>query len=105
VQSGENLGGFTLKQPKINEIKIDLNGTEKMRARMAKAKKIKITVNIDEDLLTALKLRSEDSGVPYQVILNKLLRSSLEKQIPSEAQSRLDRLEKEVAKLKRSISA
>ena len=94
-----------MKQPKIKDLKIDLKGTQTLRTRMAKAKKIKITINIDEDLLTALKLRSDDSGIPYQVLLNKLLRSSIEKSIPSKAQSRLDRLEKEVAKLKRSISA
>lgn len=94
-----------MKQPKIKDLKIDLKGTQTLRTRMAKAKKIKITINIDEDLLTALKLRSDDSGIPYQVLLNKLLRSSIEKSIPNKAQSRLDRLEKEVAKLKRSISA
>ena len=94
-----------MKQPKIKDLKIDLKGTKNVRSRMAKAKKIKITINIDEDLLEALKLRSDESGVPYQVLLNRLLRASISGQMHGAEQSRLDRLEKDVATLKRKLSA
>ena len=102
---GENLEGFTLKQPKIKDLKIDLKGTGKMRDRMAKVKKTKITVNVDEDLLSALKLRSDESGVPYQVLLNKLLRASIADQMQGDEAGRIDRLEKDVATLKRKLFA
>ena len=105
VPIGENLGEYTVKQPKIKDLKIDLKGTDKMRAKMAKVKKTKITVNVDEDLLSALKLRSDESGVPYQVLLNKLLRASIADQLQGDEAARLDRLEKDVATLKRKLSA
>ena len=72
---------------------------------MAQVKKTKINVNVDEDLLSALKLRSDESGVPYQVLLNKLLRASITDQLQGDEAARLDRLEKDVATLKRKLSA
>lgn len=93
-----------MKQPKLKDVKIDVKGTERMRSRMAKAKKIKITVNVDEDLLEALKLRSDETGVPYQSLLNRVLRSAIQEQTDGES-SRIDRLEKDVAALKRKLSA
>lgn len=39
-----------MKQPKLNDLKIDTKGTKAMRKMMAKAKKIKITVNEDFSL-------------------------------------------------------
>jgi predicted DNA binding CopG/RHH family protein len=104
AQSGANLGGCTMKQPRLKDVKIDVKGTEKMRSRMAKAKKIKITVNIDEDLLESLKLRSDETGVPYQSLLNRVLRSAMLEQ-KDDRTLRLDRLEKEIALLKRKLSA
>jgi predicted DNA binding CopG/RHH family protein len=93
-----------MKQPKLKDVKIDVKGTERMRSRMAKSKKIKITVNVDEDLLEALKLRSDETGVPYQSLLNRVLRSAMHEQANGES-SRLDRLEKEVATLKKRLTA
>lgn len=93
-----------MKQPKLKDVKFDLKGTEKMRTRMAKAKKIKITVNVDEDLLEALKLRSYETGVPYQNLLNRVLRSAMKEAADGET-ARLDRLEREVASLKKRLSA
>lgn len=93
-----------MKQPRIKDVKIDLKATDKMSSRMTKAKKIKITVNVDEDLLEALKLRSDETGIPYQSLLNRVLRSAILEQRDGET-SRLDRLEKEIALLKRKLSA
>jgi predicted DNA binding CopG/RHH family protein len=93
-----------MKQPKLKDVKIDVKGTEKMRSRMAKAKKIKITVNVDEDLLETLKLRSDETGIPYQSLLNRVLRSAMQEQADGES-SRLDRLEKDVATLKKKLTA
>lgn len=93
-----------MKQPKLKDVKFDLKGTETMRSRIAKAKKIKITVNVDEDLIEALKLRSDETGVPYQSLLNRVLREGISDQSSNES-SRLDRLEKEMATLKKRLSA
>lgn len=70
---------------------------------MTKAKKIKITVNVDEDLLPELPQMAEETGTPYQSLLNKVLKDAvMGKKVEG---SRLDRLEREVEQLKKKISA
>lgn len=92
-----------MKQPKLSELKIDTKGTKALRKMMTKAKKIKITVNVDEDLLTELKQMAEETGTPYQSLLNKVLKDAV---MGKKAEgSRLDRLEREVERLKKKISA
>ncbi|MEQ1664613.1 MAG: antitoxin [Bdellovibrionales bacterium] len=69
---------------------------------MARSKKIKITINIDDDNIGALKSISKKTGVPYQSLLNSLLRNAVS---DKEAEgSRLDRLESEVERLKKKLS-
>ena len=92
-----------MKQPKLSDLRLDVKGTKQIRASMAKAKKIKITINIDEDLLISVRRRSTSTGIPYQSLLNHLLRDAVEK--TSENDSRLDRLEREVRALKKKLSA
>lgn len=92
-----------MKQPKLSDLKIDMKGTKAMRKMMAKAKKIKITVNVDEDLLVELKHMAEETGTPYQSLLNRVLKDAILNK-KSEG-SRLDRLEREVERLKKKISA
>jgi len=92
-----------MKQPKLSDLQIDAKGTKAIRAAMAKAKKVKITINVDGDLLTQLREISESSGVPYQTLMNKVLRQALQSR--EDESSRLDRLEKEFAKLKKQLSA
>jgi predicted DNA binding CopG/RHH family protein len=92
-----------MREPKLSDVRIDWKGTHEMRARMKKVKKVKVTINIDEDSLDALRELSEDSGVPYQKLLNRVLKDGLFRR--SVAESRLDRLEKEVAKIKKKLAA
>ena len=92
-----------MKQPKLSDLKIDVKGTKALRSAIAKTKKIKITVNVDEDLLFDLRKTSEETGVPYQALLNRVLRDGLNTK-KTEA-SRLDRLEREVERLKKKMSA
>ena len=66
-----------MKQPKLSDLKIDTKGTKAMRKMMAKAKKIKITVNVDEDLLVELKHMAEETGTPYQSLLNRVLKDAV----------------------------
>lgn len=92
-----------MKQPKLSNLKIDTKGTKAMRKAMAKTKKIKITVNLDEDLLMELRQMAEEAGTPYQSLLNKVLKEAV---TGKKAEgSRLDRLEREVERLRKKISA
>jgi predicted DNA binding CopG/RHH family protein len=92
-----------MKQPKLSDLKIDTKGTKAMRKLMAKAKKIKITVNVDEDLLVELKHMAEETGTPYQSLLNRVLKDAV--MTKKDEGSRLDRLEREIERLKKRISA
>ena len=92
-----------MKQPKLSDLKIDTKGTKAMRKMMAKAKKIKITVNVDEDLLVELKHMAEETGTPYQSLLNRVLKDAVMSK--KNEGSRLDRLEREIERLKKKISA
>lgn len=92
-----------MKQPKLSDVKIDAKGTKAMRKLMAKAKKIKITINVDEDLLVELRRMAEATGTPYQSLLNKVLKDAVIAK--KDEGSRLDRLEREVQRLKKKISA
>lgn len=92
-----------MKQPKLSDLVMDMKGTKEIRAKMTKAKKIKITINIDEDSLSLLRKLSGDTGAPYQSLLNQVLKEGLSKR--SATESRLERIEKELEKLKRKVAA
>lgn len=70
---------------------------------MSKAKKVKITINIDEDSLSMLKSLAENTGAPYQKLLNQVLKEGLATRSSSE--TRLDRIERELEKLKKKVAA
>jgi len=92
-----------MKEPKLNELEIDNRGTQQIRRKMAAAKSVKITINIDKGNLDILRAKAATTGVPYQRLLNKFLNKAL--QSDAKTESRLDRLEKEVTRLKRKIVA
>jgi predicted DNA binding CopG/RHH family protein len=92
-----------MKEPRLNDVEIDEMGTKLLRRKMAGSKPVKITINIDADTLTKLRTKSSETGIPYQRLLNRLLTRALQNEQSSK--SRLDRLEQEVAKLKRRIVA
>jgi predicted DNA binding CopG/RHH family protein len=92
-----------MKQPKLSNLQIDKVGTAELRAEMAKKKSIKITINIDADSLLTLKGIARDTGVPYQRLLNRLLKQGLKTRDTIE--TRLNRLEQELKKMKRAFAA
>jgi predicted DNA binding CopG/RHH family protein len=92
-----------MKAPKLNELAIDDKGTQQIRRKMAASRSIKITINIDKDNLEILRAKAAQTGVPYQRLLNRFLSSAL--QNDAQTESRLDRLEKEIARLKKRIVA
>lgn len=102
ARAGENLGDI-MKQPKLNDLVLNVTGTKKKRELAAKSQKIKITINIDKDSLDSLKEMASKTGGSYQKILNEIVKNGLGKH--SDSESRLQRLEKEVAKIKKRIAA
>jgi len=92
-----------MKVPKLNELAIDDKGTRQIRRKMAASQSVKITINIDKDNLEILRAKAAKTGVPYQRLLNQFLNSAL--QNDAQTESRLDRLEKEIARLKKKIVA
>jgi predicted DNA binding CopG/RHH family protein len=92
-----------MKQPKLSDLKVDTKGTKSIRKMMTKSKKVKITINVDEDLLQELRRMAESMGTPYQTLLNKVLKDAVLSKI--EDGSRLDRLEREIERLKKKLAA
>jgi predicted DNA binding CopG/RHH family protein len=92
-----------MKKPNLKNLKIDESETKRIRSSMAHQKSIKITININAETLEKLKEIAEDSGVPYQRLINRTLADSLAAK--TKANSRLDRMEKELAALKKKIAA
>lgn len=90
-----------MKQPNIKDLVIDIEGSDEIRAAMAKVKKIKITINIDEDILRTVRKMSDRTGVPYQSLLNRILRGAVSRR--KQTESRITRLEKEVSALKNRL--
>lgn len=92
-----------MKQPKLNELKIDKRATRRLRTQMTKTNKIKITINVDSDVLADLRQTAAKSGAPYQTLLNRLLREALSKKTNEE--TRLEHLEKEILAIKKKMVA
>ncbi len=98
------LNGITLRILRIKKnMKINQRETARIRSAMAAKKSIKITINIDAQTLQTLRSVSEQTGVPYQRLMNRLLKESLERN--GDTTSRLSRLEREVKALKKKIAA
>ena len=92
-----------MKHPNLSHLRIDRVATNKVRAALSKKKKVTITVNLDTDSLKALKTLPSKTGIPYQRILNTLLTTNVSQQ--ESTQSRLNRLEQELRKIKRHVAA
>jgi len=92
-----------MKKPNQKNLKINKAKTEQIRSAMAKSKSVKITLNIEADTLSKLKEMAEESGVPYQRLLNRTLSDGLAGETTLE--SRIKRMEKEIENLKKQIAA
>ena len=92
-----------MRKPSIRDLKVDTAGTRRLRAEMAGRGSVKITINVDTDSLAKLKELSAESGVPYQRLLNGILKERLAK--ADTLSSRLDRIEKELARVKKTLAA
>lgn len=92
-----------MKKPKLKNLKKNSKETNAIRTRLAKNKAIKITINIDSDSLTKIKNLSNETGVSYQRLLNNLLKESLKNE--TTVGNRIDKIEKEIKKLKKLLAA
>ncbi|MDO9182371.1 MAG: hypothetical protein Q7U04_08170 [Bacteriovorax sp.] len=92
-----------MKQPKLSNLVINGSGTKKIREIATRSKKIKITINVDKDSLDSIKEMASKTGGSYQKILNEILKNGIEKH--SNSENRLQKLEREVAKIKKKIAA
>jgi len=87
-----------MKEPHRKDLRLKTKETKQIRKIAKKSKKVKITINLDLDSLDVLKSISGKTGVPYQRLLNQLLKDALK--VQQESGSRLDRVEKEIRKIK-----
>ncbi len=92
-----------MKQPKISDLAIDYRATKRIRSAAVRTKKIKITINIDQDSLLALREIAGKTGASYQKLLNQILKDGLSKRDISE--TRLERIEKDLERLKKKLVA
>lgn len=102
-RNGENTGKYTMRKPSIRNLKIDIPETKRIRSAMTRQKSVKITINIDSATLSKYKSLAEESGVPYQRLINKTLAESLVTE--AIAQSRIEKIEKELKALRKKIAA
>ena len=86
-----------------SHVRVDAAGLPRRRAVVAGRKSVKMTINVDADSLAKLKVLSAESGVPYQRLLNSILRDRLA--TAETVHSRLDRIEKELAWVKKTLAA
>lgn len=91
------------KEPKLRKLKKSKRETNAVRSRMSKNKSVKITINIDSESLSKLKQLSDETGVPYQRMLNNLLKESLNEKTTLEL--RVNKIEKELRKLRKLLAA
>lgn len=92
-----------MKEPKIDNLKVNADETKAIKAGMQKGSSIKITINIDADTLKKIRSISDETGVPYQRLMNRILRDSLDGN--EDTENRLDKLEKELSELKEKLAA
>jgi predicted DNA binding CopG/RHH family protein len=92
-----------MREPKLSRLTIDEAATAKVRAALARNTAVKITINVDTKSLSALKRISQQTGVPYQALVGRVLKETVNRRATTE--SRLDRLEREIKKMKRILVA
>lgn len=92
-----------MKQPKMSDLKIDGRGTKRLRAQIFKTKKIKITINLDSDLISSVRKTAAKIGAPYQTYINHVLREAVANRKNHE--DRLLQLEKELTQIKKRLVA
>ena len=84
-------------------LSVDTGCTNRLRAEMAGRRSVRITIYVDADSLRKLKALSAESGVPYQRLRIRILKEHLG--TADTLAARVDRIERELARLKRTLAA
>ena len=92
-----------MREPRLDELTVDEAASVQLRAALAREKAVKLTIMIDTKSLRALKEASRRTGVPYQALVGQALKKELTRRVTTE--SRLDRLEREVKRMRRILVA
>ncbi len=92
-----------MKKLNLKNLETNKTKTNQIRSAMARSKSVKITINIEAETLAKLKTLAEESGVPYQRLLNRTLVEGLAAKSPLE--SRILKMEKELKAIKKQIAA
>ena len=92
-----------MKKPSLKSLKVDKAETKRIRSAMARQKSIKITININAETLAKLRAMADESGIPYQRLINRTLSESMSDKVT--AASRLEQIENEIKVLKRKLAA
>ena len=92
-----------MREPRLDDLMVDEAASVQLRAALAREKAVKITIMIDTKSLQALREASRRTGVPYQALVSRVLKKGLTTRFTTE--SRLDRLEREVKRMKRILVA
>ena len=92
-----------MREPRLDDLTVDEAASAQLRGALARDKAVKITVTIDTKSLHALREASRRTGVPYQALVSRVLKTGLTRRVTTE--SRLDRLEREVKRMKRILVA
>lgn len=92
-----------MKEPSLKNLKIDPAETRRVNRSAARNSTVKITINLDAQSLALLKQEAGATGVPYQRLLNRILREGLTSR--ESAEVRLTRLEREIASIKKKVAA
>lgn len=58
-----------MKQPKISDLTYDKKGTQMMRDQISRAKKIKVTIHFDTDMLSGTQNLTHDIKELYQIFV------------------------------------
>ena len=83
-----------MKKPKISDLKENKKEMKIIKKMAKKTNKIKVTFNLDEDIVERLKNLAEESGSKYQTLLNSILKEALFSRATYE--ERISNMEKEL---------
>lgn len=92
-----------MKKPAIKNLKYAATETKRIRSNAAHQRSIKITININAQTLAELRAIADETGIPYQRLINRTLSESLATKTASK--SRLDDIERQLKALQKKLAA
>ncbi len=94
MEKAVRLGPGGLTREKMKEAKAKALAVDEARAN-----KVLKSVRYDEDLLAQIQKLADDEGIPYQTLMNSLLKAGLKLRLASQDANLLERIERIEKKL------